>query len=76
MIRSVKDPGRVRSLVMLCLALGLGLLVVRHWAHALGVLPYLFLLACPLLHLLGHGSHGGHGGHARERRASAGGAPT
>jgi hypothetical protein len=33
----------------------------EHWAHALGLSPYLLLLACPLLHLF-HG-HGGHGGH-------------
>ncbi|WP_105436649.1 DUF2933 domain-containing protein [Neorhizobium sp. T25_13] len=30
----------------------------EHWAHALGLGPYLLLLACPLLHLF-HG-HGGH----------------
>lgn len=37
--------------------------VTEHSAHALGVLPYLLLLACPLLHLL-HGRHGGgHRGH-------------
>ncbi|MBZ9790969.1 DUF2933 domain-containing protein [Rhizobium sp. 3T7] len=30
----------------------------EHWAHALGLLPYLLLLACPLMHLFhGHGSH-------------------
>ncbi|CDZ47554.1 DUF2933 domain-containing protein [Neorhizobium galegae] len=32
----------------------------EHWAHALGMSPYLLLLACPLLHLF-HG-HGGHTG--------------
>lgn len=38
-------------------------LVTEHTAHVLGVLPYLLLLACPLLHFL-HGGHGsGHGGH-------------
>jgi hypothetical protein len=26
-------------------------------------LPFLFLLACPLLHLFMHGGHGSHGGH-------------
>lgn len=32
----------------------------EHRAHLLGVLPYLFLLACPLMHLFhGHG-HGHH----------------
>ncbi len=29
-----------------------------HQQHLLGALPYLFLLACPLMHLLGHGGHG------------------
>lgn len=37
-------------------------LVTEHTAHVFGVLPYLLLLACPLLHLFGHGGHGGHGG--------------
>ena len=32
------------------------LLWEEHRAHILGVIPYLFLLACPLIHLLhGHG---------------------
>lgn len=37
----------------------------EHWAHVLGLAPYLLLLACPLLHLL-HG-HGGHGRHHHDR---------
>ena len=28
--------------------------------HALGALPYLLLLACPLMHLFMHHGHGGH----------------
>jgi len=42
------------------------LLVSEHRAHALGYLPFLLLLACPLLHVFMHGGHGqgGHGGHA------------
>ena len=37
--------------------------LTEHTAHVLGVLPYLLLLACPLLHLF-HGGHGGgHGSH-------------
>lgn len=38
---------------------GTGLLLVSHWVHALGVLPYLILLACPLMHLF-HRHHGEH----------------
>ena len=37
-------------------------LTTEHRAHAFGLLPYLLVLACPLLHLFGHGGHGGHGG--------------
>lgn len=36
-------------------------LVTEHRAHLLGVLPFLLLLACPLMHFM-HGGHGGHGG--------------
>lgn len=38
----------------------------EHRAHVIGVLswlPWLLLLACPLLHIFMHGGHGGHGGH-------------
>lgn len=35
-------------------------LLTEHRAHLLGWWPFLFLLACPLLHVLGHGRHGGH----------------
>lgn len=38
----------------------------EHRAHLLGALsflPWLLLLACPLLHFFMHGSHGGHGKH-------------
>lgn len=34
------------------------LLGTEHRAHVLGVLPYLILLACPLLHRFMHGGHG------------------
>ncbi len=37
-------------------------LLSEHRAHFLGVLPFLFLLACPLMHVFMHGGHGGHGG--------------
>ena len=33
----------------------------EHEVHIMGVLPYLLLLLCPLMHLFMHG--GGHGGH-------------
>ena len=37
-------------------------LLLEHSAHVLGYLPFLILLACPLMHFFHHGSHG-HGGH-------------
>ena len=46
-------------------------LFTEHRAHALGVLPFVLLLLCPLLHFIGHGGHGGHGGqggHGDDRR--------
>lgn len=39
------------------------LLWSEHQAHMLGILPYLLLLACPLMHVFMHGGHGGHGSH-------------
>ena len=33
-------------------------LLTEHRAHVLGVLPFLLLLACPLLHMFHHGGHG------------------
>jgi hypothetical protein len=47
------------------------LLFTEHQAHVLGVLVWLPLLACPLMHLFMHGGHG-HGGHehGRDRRPS------
>ena len=35
----------------------------EHKAHILGMLPYVLLLLCPLLHLF----HGGHGGQGHNR---------
>lgn len=39
-------------------------LFAEHRAHLLGALPFLLLLACPLMHFFHHRGHGkGHGGH-------------
>ena len=37
-------------------------LLSEHRAHFFGALPFLLLLACPLMHIFMHGGHGGHGG--------------
>lgn len=39
-------------------------LISEHRAHTLQWLPWLILLACPLLHFFMHGGHGG--GHKHE----------
>jgi hypothetical protein len=42
-------------------------LVTEHWAHIIPFLPWLLLLACPLMHVFMHGGHGGHGSHGGRR---------
>ncbi len=54
------------------LAIGGFFLLTEHRAHVLGALPFLLLLACPLLHLFHHGGHGegshcGSGGKAHDK---------
>ncbi len=44
-------------------------LLNEHRAHFLGALPFLLLLACPLMHVFMHGGHGG--GHADHQQRSA-----
>ena len=38
-----------------------GWMFFRHNAHLGQLLPFLILLACPLMHLFGHGGQGHHG---------------
>ena len=48
-------------------------LLSEHRAHFIGALPFLLLLACPLMHVFMHNGHGGHGGgHAGHRDADKG----
>ncbi len=37
-------------------------LLSEHRAHFFAALPFLLLLACPLMHIFMHHGHGGHGG--------------
>jgi hypothetical protein len=48
--------------VTLALAVLGGYLFATHTGHVLAALPYLLLLACPLMHLFMHGGHGHHHG--------------
>ena len=43
------------------------LIIYEHTIHVLGVLPFLFLLACPLMHLFMHHGHGHGAGHGEQR---------
>ena len=43
-------------------------LVTEHTAHLFGALPFLLLLACPLLHLFMHGGHEEHAGESSEHQ--------
>ena len=47
--------------LVVCLVLAaVGLyLLITHTGHVISALPYVLLLACPLLHIFGHG-HGHH----------------
>jgi hypothetical protein len=68
-------PGTGGKYVLIGFALIAGyFLITEHQAHVFGALPYLLLLACPLLHLFhGHGGHGGHGGDSpKDGKPSAG----
>lgn len=47
------------------LAIGGYFLIMEHGAHIIPFLPWLLLLACPLMHLFMHGGHGGHHGDAK-----------
>ncbi|PNG46664.1 MULTISPECIES: DUF2933 domain-containing protein [unclassified Variovorax] len=44
--------------LLVAAAVGGFYLVTEHTAHLFGVLPYLFVLACPLMHLFMHRGHG------------------
>ena len=45
------------------------LLWQEHRAHVLGVIPYLILLSCPLIHLFMHRGHRHGGGHQGDGHA-------
>lgn len=63
-----RSPAGLALLVVL--AVGGFYLVTEHTAHLLGVLPYLLILACPLMHVFMHRGHR-HDAHQSSRRGSA-----
>ena len=51
---------RVGLVLLAFLAIAGFFLLTEHRAHLFGFLPFLLLLACPLLHVFMHSGHGGH----------------
>ena len=52
-------------------------LLTEHQAHVFAALPWLLILACPLMHMfMGHGGHGNHGRSRREDDQSPNGGPS
>ena len=72
--RNERDDGAWRARAKLAfggfLLVAAFFLLAEHRAHVLPYLPWLILLACPLMHVFMHGKHGSHGGH---RQGSEGG---
>lgn len=69
------NSSRTRIVFFLFLAIALFFLLTEHRAHVFGLLPYLLVLACPLMHLFHHGSHGGHQGSHHVARGEKPGPP-
>jgi hypothetical protein len=55
-----KHISRGRIVFYIFLIIVVALLFTEHRAHVLGFLPYMFLLACPLMHLFMHHGNEGH----------------
>jgi len=49
---------RINWVLIGFLAIAAFFLFSEHRAHTLGILPYLLLLACPLMHIFMHRGHG------------------
>ena len=63
-----RSPAGIALAVVM--AVGGFYLLTEHMAHVFGVLPYLLVLACPLMHMFMHHGHH-HGGHAHGQQRSA-----
>lgn len=53
-------PTRSKWVLAGFIAIALFFLLTQHRAHLFGILPYLLLLACPLMHLFHHHGHHRH----------------
>ena len=57
---NVNRSSIVRWAFWIFAAVGVYYLLTEHRAHVFDYLPFVLLMACPLMHMFGHG-HGGHG---------------
>ena len=64
----LRSPAGIFMLV--AAAVGGYYLLTEHFTHVTQAIPYLFLLACPLMHVFGH-SHE-HGKHDHDRGGTSG----
>lgn len=75
-VEDAAPPGFWRSRYAIGLlvlgAVAMYFLLSEHRAHFFGALPFLLLLACPLMHVFMHHGHGGHGHHHGDRESKAG----
>ena len=73
-IRHDREPARFRGSrawigLFVLGAVAAFFLLAEHRAHLFGALPYLLLVACPLMHVFIHRGHGRHAnGHTPQRR--------
>lgn len=69
-------PSFWRSPAGMCLLVALAVLgfylATEHTAHVMGALPYVLILACPLMHVFMHHGHGNHGGNASSQQKEIG----
>ena len=61
-------PSRAAWIFGILAAAAAVFLLAEHRAHVLGILPWIVVLACPLMHIFMHGGHG-HGRHGHESDA-------
>jgi hypothetical protein len=64
---------RAKWVLLAFIAVAAYFLITEHRAHLSGLLyylPFLLLLACPLMHLFMHGSHGDHSSGGAHKHAA------
>jgi hypothetical protein len=71
-----KSNARAKIVLVVFVAIAAFFLLTEHRAHLYGYLPYLLILACPLMHLFHHGGHGGHGKHTPRNDHTGANPPT